>query len=201
MDISQDKIDLLERLQPGKAFIVFGEAGTGKTTAGILCGEKLLKDVKRWQKVLYLTYSKLAKRQILDCMQKLKQEMIVEEKVTKQMEVLNYHSLWWELICKYHSFLRIPSKPLLLTPMEVRERALNALTEAEEKEIVPSHYRRKSDGRIDRRRIDDLIAVLLAQVTQLWGNKIFFRYEVGDCCSSVQFTRPKPDVVKTYPLA
>ena len=175
MDISQDKIDLLEKLELGKAFVISGEAGTGKTLAGLLCGKKLLKYLKPWQKVLYLTYSKLAKRQISETMLKLRSDSLLEDELARRMEVLNYHSLWWNLICRYYCFLEISGQPELSTLREVKERAEKALEEAKDQEIIPSYYRRKSNGGINERKIDDLVAVLggSACVYAQWGPEYF----------------------------
>ena len=52
MKISQDKQELLDTIAPGNAYSVTGEAGTGKTIAGGLCGAKLLCGKPKWQMVM-----------------------------------------------------------------------------------------------------------------------------------------------------
>ena len=132
MNISNDKLDLLGKLKVGNAYIVRGEAGTGKTFAGVLCGQKLLNNKKPWQKVLYLTYSKLAKWQISDSIRKCKREGIFTDEFSKRMFVMNYHSLWWDLICQHYSFLGICQKPRLYLRSE-----LEKITEKKRNEMQP----------------------------------------------------------------
>lgn len=105
MEISEDKKAILAELEPGKAVLIEGEAGTGKTLMGVLCGQKLLMYVSPWQKCLYLTFSKLAKRQIGDCIQEAIEGKALDPDLASRMDVLNYHSLWWQLIAKQYSFL------------------------------------------------------------------------------------------------
>lgn len=100
MEISEDKKQILSELEPGAALIIGGAAGTGKTLMGVLCGEKLLQNVRPWQNCLYLTFSKLAKRQIVECIQRLVDNDVLDPDLAGRMDVLNYHSLWWRLITK-----------------------------------------------------------------------------------------------------
>ena len=113
MDISDDKIKILNDLEKNTVTIINGEAGTGKTFIGSLGGQKLLEGSKNWEKAIYLTYSKLAKRQIKYTIKKLCVENHLKEDFIKKMEVMNYHSFWWHLINKYFCFLGIPRKPIL----------------------------------------------------------------------------------------
>jgi hypothetical protein len=115
MEISADKLEILAELRPGVGIIIEGEAGTGKTMMGVLCGQKLLESTKPWQKALYVSFSKLAKRQISECIQELLDRGILAHDAANRMEVMNYHSLWWHLLTKYYSFLGISREPLLCT--------------------------------------------------------------------------------------
>jgi len=175
MEISKDKKELLRKLKPGVALVLYGEAGTGKTTMGILCGQKLLRDKKVWQRVLYLTYSKLAKRQISDCMRKLKEEKELENEFVKRMDVLNYHSLWWDLICEYYCFLDIAGKPWLCTQNEIKEMVDNNLDAIEEKRKIIPNYFLNNDNTINENKRMRLVEALRgdALLYAKWGAKDF----------------------------
>jgi len=89
MEISEDKKRILAEIEPGTAVIIEGEAGTGKTVMGVLCGQKLLNSVLPWQKVLYLTFSKLAKRQISECVDRMTHSGLLSAESAGRMEILN----------------------------------------------------------------------------------------------------------------
>ena len=95
MEISEDKKRILAEIEAGTAVIIEGVAGTGKTIMGVLCGQKLLDSMLPWQKILYLTFSKLAKRQISECIQRMTGFEILSTESANRMDVLNYHSFWW----------------------------------------------------------------------------------------------------------
>lgn len=147
IDISSDKKTLVSKLDSGSACIIQGDAGTGKTFAGILCGQKLLDTKKTWQKVLYLTYSKLAKWQIDKTRTKLEEEGVIDKWQRKRMDIQNFHSLWWDLVCNNHSFLGLPSGLRICLDDELRqfsEDCLRGLSSEERKDIIPSYFLTKS---------------------------------------------------------
>ena len=149
MEISQDKQHLLDIITHGNAYIITGEAGTGKTVAGGLCGNKLLQSKPKWQKVLYLTYSKLAKWQIIETIKKLKSEGLLSEEISKRIEIQNFHSLWWDIICKNFSFLGIDSFPRLGLSSKIEEYVtgkLDALSKDEILSIIPSIFLRTTEA-------------------------------------------------------
>src|SRR4030042_580619 len=155
MEISADKLEILAELRPGIGIIIGGEAGTGKTLMGVLCGQKLLESTKPWQKVLYLTFSKLAKRQISECIQELLDKGILAQDASDRMETMNYHSLWWHLLTKYSSFLGISQEPLLCTLSETEELARKAMG-VMPAEVIPASFLRR-DGKLNQRKEKGLI--------------------------------------------
>jgi superfamily I DNA/RNA helicase len=175
MDISEDKRQILSELEPGAALIIEGAAGTGKTLMGVLCGQKLLQYVIPWQKCLYLTFSKLAKRQITECIQKLVDNGALDPNLADRMDVLNYHSLWWRLITKQYSFLGISQEPLLCTSDETRKLAEEGLKDLP-LEIVPSGFLTKK-GYINQKKERYLVDALsgMAAVYAQWGPENFGR--------------------------
>ncbi|MBW2023068.1 MAG: ATP-dependent helicase [Deltaproteobacteria bacterium] len=176
MEISEDKRAILAEIEPGAAVIIEGEAGTGKTMMGVLCGQKLLGSMSSWQKVLYLTFSKLAKRQISDCIQRLIDHGLLSSEMANKMSVLNYHSLWWQLITKQYSFLGICQEPLLCTPVEA-EKLAKDLMDRMPLDILPNSFLTKS-GNINQRKVHILKEALKgsAAVYAQWGPKNFGRY-------------------------
>ena len=175
MEISEDKKRILAEIEPGTAVIIEGEAGTGKTVMGVLCGQKLLNSVLSWQKVLYLTFSKLAKRQISECVDRMTHSGLLSPESAGRMEFLNYHSLWWQLITKQYSFLGISREPLLCTPVETEMLARELMNEIPSG-ILPKSLVRKN-GNINSRKEHLLIGVLsgLAAVYAQWGPENFGR--------------------------
>ncbi len=130
-------------LEAGSTYIVRGEAGTGKTFTGILCGEKLLQSKKPWQGALYLTYSKLAKWQIDNTRSKLEKEGSIEVNKSKHMCIQNFHSLWWDMICQNHAFLGISDEPYLSLQQELKQIADQNLEDIpidDRKNIIPSFF-------------------------------------------------------------
>ncbi len=174
MEISEDKKRILAEIEPGIAVIIEGEAGTGKTVMGVLCGQKLLDYVLSWQKVLYLTFSKLAKRQITECVDRMTNYEVLSPESASRMEVLNYHSLWWQLINKQHSFLGI-SQPLLCTPAETEMLARELMSQMP-LGIVPDSLLRQN-GNINLRKEHLLLGALSgsAAVYAQWGAENFGR--------------------------
>ena len=175
MEISEDKLNILAELRVGTAIIIEGAAGTGKTLMGILCGQKLLQYVSPWQKCLYLTFSKLAKRQISECIQRLVDNGVLAPDLADRMDVLNYHSLWWRLITKQYSFLGISKEPLLCTLDETIQLAKGAMKELP-LEIVPSGFLTKK-GDINQKKeryLGDALSGMAAVYAQ-WGPENFGR--------------------------
>ena len=175
MEISEDKKGILAEIEPGTAVIIEGEAGTGKTVMGVLCGQKLLDSVLSWQKVFYLTYSKLAKRQISECVDKMTDSRILSPESASRMEVLNYHSLWWQLINKQFSFLGISQEPLLCTPDETKKMAKELMGQMPSG-MVPSSFLRRN-GNINQRKEHLLVGAFSgsAAVYAQWGPENFGR--------------------------
>jgi len=186
MEISEDKNQILSELKPGAALVIAGKAGTGKTLMGVLCGQKLLQYVSPWQKCLYLTFSKLAKRQITECIQKLVDNGVLDPDLADRMDVLNYHSLWWRLITKQYSFLGISQEPLLCTSEETRKLAKEAMKELP-LEIVPGGFLTKK-GDINQKKERYLVDALsgMAAVYAQWGPENFGR-NAADFVGSPEF--------------
>ena len=176
MEISSDKLKIVDKLRPGIGVIIEGEAGTGKTLTGVLCGQKLLGSTKSWQNILYLTFSKLAKRQISECIHKLLDKGILEHDVAKRMKVMNYHSLWWQLLSKHYSFLGISREPLLCTSSETEALARKAMSAIRADKIAAVFVRK--DGKLDQRKKKTLIRALSgsAAVYAQWGAENFGRH-------------------------
>jgi hypothetical protein len=175
MEISEDKKRILAEIELGTAVIIEGEAGTGKTVMGVLCGQKLLNSVLSWQKALYLTFSKFAKRQISECIDKMTYSGVLSPESAGRMEVLNYHSLWWQLITKQYSFLRISREPMLCTPAETVMLARELMSQMPSG-VVPRSLIRKN-GNINLRKEHLLVGVLSgsAAVYAQWGPENFGR--------------------------
>lgn len=175
MEISEDKLKILAELEPGVAVIIEGAAGTGKTLMGILCGQKLIQYTSPWQKCLYLTYSKLAKRQIAECIQRLADGRVLDPDLADRMVVLNYHSLWWQFITKQYCFLGISKEPLLCTFDELKKLVKEA-KKVLPLEIVPRGFLTKN-GDINQRKERPFIETLsgMAAVYAQWGPENFGR--------------------------
>jgi superfamily I DNA/RNA helicase len=186
MEISEDKNQILSELEPSAALVIEGEAGTGKTLMGVLCGQKLLQYASPWQKCLYLTFSKLAKRQIAECIQKLVDHSILDPDLADRMDVLNFHSLWWRLITKQYSFLGIYHEPLLCTSEETGKLAKEAMKELP-LEIVPGGFLTKK-GDLNQKKERYLVDALsgTAAVYALWGPENFGR-NAADFVGSPEF--------------
>lgn len=144
MEISTDKQQLLSNLRSGDAYIVSGQAGTGKTVTGLLCGNQLLTDLKQQQRVLYLTYSKLARRQITDSLNRLKNEQLIDSEQCHRFHILNYHALWWDLITKNHAFLGISNVPLISTSNEISARTETILRDLTDRSVIPSLFQKRN---------------------------------------------------------
>jgi len=125
--------------------------------------------------VLYLTFSKLAKRQISDCVDRMTDSGLLSSESAGRMEVLNYHSLWWQLITKQYSFLGISWKPLLCTPDETEKLAKELMGQMPSG-IVPTGLVRKN-GNINLRKEHLLVGALSgsAAVYAQWGPENFGR--------------------------
>jgi hypothetical protein len=91
------------------------------------------------------------------------------------MEVLNYHSLWWQLINKQYSFLGICQEPLLCTPDETKKLAKELMGQMPSG-IVPSSFLRRN-GNINQRKEPLLLGALSgsAAVYAQWGPENFGR--------------------------
>ena len=139
MNISNDKKRILAELKKNTAVIITGEAGTGKTFVGILGGQKLLGDSKSWEKALYLTYSKLAKRQISETIQKLAKADLLNTETLKKLDVMNYHSFWWHLINNHDAFLNISKKPFICTENEL-DSFKKKIKRIAPMELVPKYF-------------------------------------------------------------
>jgi len=153
MDISTDKLQVLETLEAGFAYVIDGEAGTGKTFLGLLCGDKLLREKRPWQQALYLTYSKLAKWQIDQTRHKAEKESLISKNQSKRMDVKNFHSLWWDLIRKHHAFLRISDEPRIGLTQELKslaDESLNSLLLGDRRRLIPAYFLTKG-GEYDAR--------------------------------------------------
>jgi DNA helicase-2/ATP-dependent DNA helicase PcrA len=158
MDISEDKIRILNDLEKNTVTIINGEAGTGKTFIGSLGGQKLLEGSKAWEKALYLTYSKLAKRQINYTIKKLSDAKHLNSDFIKKMEVMNYHSFWWHLINQYYCFLGFSSRPILSTKKELESFREEIFCQVPKK-IIPKSFLTKKNT-IDKRMEDKIKGVL-----------------------------------------
>ena len=179
MEISEDKKKILAEIEAGTAVIIEGVAGTGKTIMGVLCGQKLLNFMLPWQRVLYLTFSKLAKRQISECIQKMTSFDILSTGSANRMDVLNYHSFWWQLINKQSGFLGISQKPLLCTSAETQKLARELLGQAPP-DIVPNSFLRMN-GNINLNKEHLILKALSgsAAVYAQWGSENFGREAEG----------------------
>ena len=175
MEISDDKKNILNELKPGKAVLIEGDAGTGKTLMGILCGQTLLQYTSPWQRCLFLTFSKLAKRQISECIQKTIKGNVLDPDLAARMDVLNYHSLWWHLIAKQYSFLEISREPILCTYDEKRKLAVEAMKELPPS-IIPKAFLTTRNN-INRQKEKDLLDTIsgMAVVYAEWGAENFGR--------------------------
>jgi superfamily I DNA/RNA helicase len=176
MEISEDKKRILNELEPGTAVLIEGEAGTGKTLMGILCGQKLLVYARPWQRCLYLTYSKLARRQIDNCLRKTTAEKMLDPNMAARMDILNYHSLWWQFITKYYSYLGIIREPMLCTADETNNLAFEVERELP-RNIIPGPFLTRK-GDLNKTKARSLSNVLggTAAVYAQWGPENFGRH-------------------------
>ena len=179
MDISTDKLQVLETLEAGFAYMIDGEAGTGKTFLWLLCGDKLLQEKRPWQQVLYLTYSKLAKWQIDQTRQKTEKDSLIDKSQSKRMDVKNFHSLWWDLIRKHHAFLRISDEPRIGLTQELKslaDESLNSLSLEDRRRLIPAYFLTNS-GEYDARpgRYDKLNSCMQGEALlyAVWGAEKF----------------------------
>lgn len=173
MTTSDDQAAVISQIALGDAWLITGKAGTGKTRLGVLIGQRFAQLCAPWQQVLYLTYSKLAKRQIRACILKLREENLLDEKFARRLIVHNFHSLWWELLSHYWAFLGVSRTPLLCTESELSQFAEREL-EALPSEILPPGFLTRG-GRL-RSRSREHIRRALAGAGLLyfcWGSKHF----------------------------
>lgn len=177
MKISIDQKNLIKKIAIGDSIILTGKAGTGKTFTGILCGIELLKKLKPWQKILYLTYSKLAKNQLNSTIKKIALELEPKHIFKNRMAVYNYHSLWWQLISNNTGFLDIKSSPIICTRNEINSMSDDMLNSLYEKKQIPAEYLRKSDRKIDQTKKNNLLKLLNGYgiVFNKWGLNEFGR--------------------------
>jgi len=173
MNISSDKLKLLNSVVPSNAYIVTGEAGTGKTFAGGLCGAKLLRDKPKWQKVIYLTYSKFAKWQIIETMTKLVAEGLIDKDSALRMDIQNYHSLWWDVLHRHRAFLGINMTPQMCLQSELEKNTntiLAGLSKEDRSALIPDFFLRE-DGNFNQTRKKKLFDICkgLGLLYSQWG--------------------------------
>lgn len=156
MLISDDKKRFIRDVIIRDSVILSGAAGTGKTVAGVLCGKKLLKRLKPWQKILYLTYSKLAKNQLNITVNKIDKESEKQDEIKNRISIYNYHSLWWHLIENNTGFLNIKSEPIICTRNEINAISEDIIDDLYQQGKIPKEYLRKSDGHINKNRKGNL---------------------------------------------
>ncbi|MGQ4876404.1 MAG: UvrD-helicase domain-containing protein [Promethearchaeia archaeon] len=133
---------MLNKINLGNKYVIKGDAGTGKTYLGVLIGKKLSAEIKTSQKILYLTFSKLAKWQIINCVLKLRKNNLLNKDELMQLEIHNFHSLWWKLLNDYRFFLGIKKKPTILMESELIEFAEECLKEISI-DIIPKSLKNK----------------------------------------------------------
>jgi len=169
MQISSDKQKILTSISPQSVYLITGGPGTGKTLLGILIGQKLLKTNQPWQKILYLTYSKLSKFQIINSADKLLENSLISDEEISQIEVHNYHSLWWELIRHYRGFLGISQEPLIYSQVELLKKNEQDLKQMFSENMIPVEYITKN-GALNRKTSKILIKQFsLSVLVEQWG--------------------------------
>ncbi|SFL74923.1 UvrD-helicase domain-containing protein [Halanaerobium salsuginis] len=159
MELSKDKEEILNEIDINKCFLITGSAGTGKTTLGCMIGNKLSNKINKNQRILYLTFSNLAKYQISDRLNELIKKNVIDKQLMKIVEVNNYHSLWWNLICRYKGFLNIPEDPILLTDEELEIQSQEELENLKANLKIPSDYI-TNNGTINKNKKDSLLHIL-----------------------------------------
>jgi superfamily I DNA/RNA helicase len=116
--------------------IITGRAGTGKTLMGIAVGLQLLRNLKTYQSILYLTYSKFAKIRIYqEAKFHLKEQNLTKEEY-KRIRVENFHSLWWQILQEYWRFIGIKRRPFILTEKELTQDSEIQYRTLEENNII-----------------------------------------------------------------
>lgn len=169
MQISIDKQNILDSISPENVYLTTGGPGTGKTLLGILVGQKLLKTSQPWQKILYLTYSKLSKFQIINSADKLLENRLISDEDFSRIEVHNYHSLWWKLIRHYRGFLGISQEPLIYSQVEFQIKNKQDLEQMLSANIIPSEYI-TNNGKINIRTSNKLVKQFcLSVLVEQWG--------------------------------
>jgi len=177
MEISSDKKDILEKITLGNYYLIKGKAGTGKTVLGVLVGKKLIEMIPNVnKKVLFITYSKLAKWQINETINRLINEKILKKDVKSRFEVSNFHSIWWDLIKNNRFFLGLKKKPTILTKIEleiIRDKFIEFL-EIDTNERVPPSFLTKN-GTINKNKVDDLRRIIdgVGLLYQQWNPESF----------------------------
>lgn len=171
--LSDEQQEILSKTAPSTAVVIQGIAGSGKTLLGVTAGAKLLSYSKDWQRVLFLTYSKLAKHRISEVIGQAVDEGIVDGALTARMDVHNYHSLWWKLISDYFGFLGLCRTPMLLTANERVNRAEQAWKRVPS-DAIPKSFLRKN-GAPDKRKENVLIDPLNGEAVlyAAWGPEHF----------------------------
>ncbi|MHA1195851.1 MAG: UvrD-helicase domain-containing protein [Promethearchaeota archaeon] len=151
--ITNDKIEILKKINYGEKYLIQGEAGTGKTLLGVLIGKKLITKIKSSQKILYLTFSKLAKWQIKNCISLLEMNNHLTKEEKKRLEVHNFHSLWWKLLKDYRAFLGIKKSPIILLEKELEAFSEDCLGKIP-KELIPDEFITQKGGINQNKRIN-----------------------------------------------
>ncbi len=176
MQISEDKLNILQKITINQKYLIQGEAGTGKTLLGVLIGKELISNIKQSQKILYLTFSKLAKWQIKNCISVLRSNRHLTEQDIKNIEVHNFHSLWWKLLKDYSAFLGIKKTPTILLEKELdnfSEKCLNQIP----KNLIPSEFLTKV-GEINVKKRKNLLKIFkgLGLIFSKWESNKFGKY-------------------------
>jgi len=179
MEISEEKQRILNNISLNQHYLIKGSAGTGKTLLGILMAQKFLSEIKSSQKILFLTFSKLSKWQIINSIKKLVDSNHISRRDIKRFEVHNFHSLWWNLILENKNFLGIKDQPLILLDEELvskAEKELNGFTI----ENIPNYFRRR-DGQINLNLRKKLVEVFKGSglIYYLWKPEEFGESGIG----------------------
>lgn len=184
-DIDPGKSALIRRMKSLDYFVVTAPPGTGKTFLGVhSCNSFCL------NRVMMLTFSRLAKLRLYQEADKQAAEGMLEPSLRKKITIHNFDSLWWKLVRQYYRFLGI-ARPRMVSDLEYEEFVTTLMNEIEAKhgDVVPAELF-TGKGRFNRsesslKRIRNIITYSRIVLK--------FRKDVtGEQCGITDFPRFEP---------
>ncbi len=174
--ISKDKEQIIQKISYGEKYLIQGEAGTGKTLLGLLIGKNLLTNIKSTQRILYLTFSKLAKWQIKNSISLLKANNLLTKEDIQRLEIHNFNSFWWDHLKRFRAFLGINKTPTILLEIELNKFSKQSLTSIP-LGLIPDKFLTQR-GEINKKKEKELLKIFQGEglIFSTWNPNSFGKY-------------------------